>query len=192
MKWVSLLRDIKEKVGFSQSPASSPTATAAAGEDDRSPRDGLSPPIASENREKYELELDFKRNWDLFRSSSLEKEKEDALNVAVDIFCRLVKWKTDVSQESINPGLNLLYAIQALVSGHLDKQPLLDSGILCCLIHILNALLSPDNENNQAQAAVSEASILQEKPQNNSVTEAHQLEACWVKAQEHRGQAQQV
>ncbi|XP_031487394.1 protein SPIRRIG-like isoform X2 [Nymphaea colorata] len=225
MKWVSLLRDIKEKVGFSQPPASSPTATAAAGEDDASPRDGLSSPIASENREKYELELDFKRNWELFRSSSLEKEKEDALNVAVDIFCRLLKWKTDVSQvinilsepyifsfviartfvadieklkslskskclhissilgfftnsikESINPGLNLLYAIQALVSGPLDKQPLLDSGILCCLIHILNALLSPDNENNQAQAAVSEASILQEKPQNNSVTEAHQLE----------------
>lgn len=25
-----------------------------------------------------------------------------------------------------------------------DKQPLLDSGILCCLIHILSALLTPD------------------------------------------------
>lgn len=50
MKWVSLLRDIKEKVGFSQSPASSPTAAvaaaAAAGEDDRYPRDGLCASVA--------------------------------------------------------------------------------------------------------------------------------------------------
>ncbi|CAN6439603.1 unnamed protein product [Victoria cruziana] len=229
MKWVSLLRDIKEKVGFSQSPASSPTAAvaaaAAAGEDDRYPRDGLCASVASENKEKYELELDFKRNWELFRSSSLEKEKEDALIVAVDIFCRLVKWKTDVPilinmlpephtfsfviartfvadieklkslskskclhassisfyfsnsiKEGVNPGLNLLYAIQALVSGHVDKQPLLDSGILCCLIHILNALLDPDNGYNQTQATVSEASISQEKPQNNSVAQDYQME----------------
>lgn len=50
----------------------------------------------------------------------------------------------------------------------IDKQSFLDSGILCCLIHVLNALLAPDggshlknpndnedllavNENNDAE-----------------------------------------
>nr|GMD69010.1 protein SPIRRIG [Ipomoea batatas]GMD71081.1 protein SPIRRIG [Ipomoea batatas] len=45
------------------------------------------------------------------------------------------------SQDGINLGANLLYAVEVLVSGPTDKQSLLDSGILCCLIHILNSLL---------------------------------------------------
>ncbi|KAL0419849.1 UNVERIFIED_CONTAM: protein SPIRRIG [Sesamum radiatum] len=47
-------------------------------------------------------------------------------------------------QDGIRPGGNLLHAVEVLVSGPIDKQSFLDSGILCCLIHILNSLLAPD------------------------------------------------
>ncbi|KAG0461008.1 hypothetical protein HPP92_021305 [Vanilla planifolia] len=210
MKWASLLKDIKEKVGLSQpqaqphpsnsfaAVAAAAAATAAAsGAGASRAADYESTPYASPSsspaRGKYELELDFKRFWEEFRSSSSEKEKEIALNIAVDAFCRLVKQQYNVGQlvtklieahifsfvvgrafvtdveklrmyskgrslqvakvinffseitkDGINAGSNLLYAVEVLVSGPVDKQPLLDSGILCCLIQILNALLSPD------------------------------------------------
>lgn len=35
----------------------------------------------------------------------------------------------------------------------IDKQSLLDSGIFCCLIHILNALLDPDEASQREKAA---------------------------------------
>ena len=35
----------------------------------------------------------------------------------------------------------------------IDKQSLLDSGIFCCLIHILNALLDPDEANQREKTA---------------------------------------
>ncbi|KAJ4958566.1 hypothetical protein NE237_025677 [Protea cynaroides] len=200
MKWVTLLKDFKEKVGLSQTPTTSTSTTpsAAAAEAFASSRNDFS---SSPSRDKHELELDFKRFWEEFRSSSSEKEKEMALNMAVDVFCRLVKQHSNVAQlvsmlvethifsfvvgrafvtdieklkissktrslealkvlkffsivtkDGISPGSNLLYAIEVLVSGPIDKQSLLDSGILCCLIHILSALLSPD-EANQKQVA---------------------------------------
>ncbi|GJM96573.1 hypothetical protein PR202_ga13426 [Eleusine coracana subsp. coracana] len=49
-------------------------------------------------RGKDELELDFRRFWEEFRSSSSEKEKERALNLAVDVFCRLVKQHSSIAQ----------------------------------------------------------------------------------------------
>ncbi|XP_002520949.2 protein SPIRRIG [Ricinus communis] len=210
MKWVSLLKDIKEKVGLTQSPASSTPTTAASSSSSPSPfaylpnRDSNASPstfhdsTSSSSRDRHELELDFKRFWEEFRSSNSEKEKEAALNLTVDTFCRLVKQQanvaqlvtmlvethifsfvlgrafvsdieklkisnktrsldienvlkffSEVSKDGISPGSNLLTAIEVLVSGPVDKQSLLDSGILCCLIHILNALPSP--EVNQRQ-----------------------------------------
>ncbi|KAM0936615.1 putative transcription factor WD40-like family [Dioscorea sansibarensis] len=202
MKWSSLLKDIKEKVGLTQSHpspdrervfvASGPgDAISKAPDPTPSPEDlsRASPPT----RDKHDLELDFKRFWEEFRSSSSEKEKEMALNMAVEVFCRLMKQQSSVAQlvpklveahifsfvvgrafvtdveklriyskgrslhvsnvigffsevtkDGICPGSNLLYAVEVLVSGPVDKQPLLDSGILCCLIHILNALLKSD------------------------------------------------
>ncbi|KAM0064499.1 putative transcription factor WD40-like family [Helianthus debilis subsp. tardiflorus] len=144
------------------------------------------------------MELDFKRHWEEFRSSSSEKEKEKALNMTVDIFCRSVKQHSNLSQlitmlvethifsfvvgrafvtdieklglrskarslviksligyfsevteDGIQPGSNLLQAVEYLVFGPIDKQSLLDSGILCCLIHILNALLGPNRQNTR-------------------------------------------
>ncbi|KAJ0975561.1 hypothetical protein J5N97_017526 [Dioscorea zingiberensis] len=49
-------------------------------------------------RDKHDFELDFKKFWEQFRSSSSEKEKEMALNMAVDVFCRLVKQQSSVAQ----------------------------------------------------------------------------------------------
>ncbi|GAB2298246.1 hypothetical protein Dimus_032316 [Dionaea muscipula] len=200
MKWATLLKDIKEKVGLSQAPPSSSSASSATAAGsvsssifdyhDNAAHSRHSSSYSPSSRDKHELELDFKRYWEEFRSSSSEKEKEAALNATVDVFCKLVKQHTDVvqlvtmlvethifsfvvgrafvtdieklkignrtrsldvvellrffsdaSKDGINPGSNLLTAVQVLVSGPSDKQSLLDSGILCCLIHILSALL---------------------------------------------------
>ncbi|KAJ6399346.1 hypothetical protein OIU77_019984 [Salix suchowensis] len=233
MKWVTLLKDIKEKVGLTQSPSpsSSPATTA-------SPPPSSSPAYShnasssttfqdlpsSPSRDRHELELDFKRFWEDFRSSSSEKEKEMALNWTIDAFCRLVKQHANVAQlvtmlvethifsfvvgrafvtdidklkigskarsldvekvmrffsevtkDGISPGSNLLTAVEALVSGPIDKQSLLDSGILCCLIHILSALLS--TETNQRQKLTnSEGPLLPEKDQDGASGQVRQLE----------------
>ncbi|XP_068635132.1 protein SPIRRIG-like [Aristolochia californica] len=207
MKWASLLKEIKEKVGLSQPASPSPTATSAGGSPLSARNDFES---SSPSRDKHELELDFKRFWDEFRSSGSEKEKEAALNMAVEIFCRLVKQQaniahlvttlveihifsfvvgrafvtdveklkissktrsldvtkllrffSEVTKEGISPGSNLLYAVEVLVSGPIDKQPLLDSGILCSLIHILNAFLLPA-EANQRQVSNSDESKVED------------------------------
>ncbi|KAI3682688.1 hypothetical protein L1987_82849 [Smallanthus sonchifolius] len=201
MKWVSLLKDFKEKVGLtaSASTASSPSSSASPSPFYHDINNATSSThnyfSSSSPRDKYELELDFKRHWEEFRSLSSEKEKEKALNMTVDIFCRFVKQHSNVAQlttmlvethifsfvvgrafvtdieklrlssktrlleiesligyfseiieDGIQPGSNLLQAVEYLVSGPIDKQSLLDSGILCCLVHILNALLGPDEK----------------------------------------------
>ncbi|KAJ8899292.1 hypothetical protein K2173_018266 [Erythroxylum novogranatense] len=210
MKWVTLLKDIKEKVGLTQSqPAASTVAASSSssslfpsGDSNVSSFSSSFPfdHTFSPSRDRHELELDFKRFWEEFRSSSSEKEKEAALNLTVDAFCRLVKQHASVAQvvtllvethifcfvigrafvsdveklkissktryldvdkllnffsevtkDGISPGSNVLTALEFLVSGPVDKQSLLDSGILCCLIHILNAFLS--SESNQRPKA---------------------------------------
>ncbi|KAK8962558.1 hypothetical protein KSP40_PGU005873 [Platanthera guangdongensis] len=239
MRWASLLKDIKEKVGLSQSqhqpgPANSLAAVAVAGSASAASRAGASgspdysstsyaSPSSSPARGKYELELDFKKFWDEFRSSCSEKEKEAALNMAVDAFCRLVKQRYDVAQlvtklveahifsfvvgrafvtdveklrmyskgrslrvakvinffsdlpkDSMSPGSNLLFAVEVLVTGPVDKQPLLDSGIFCCLIQILNALLSPD-ESSQKQFGLDE-SVSSVKSSDADIVQVRRLE----------------
>uniref|UniRef100_A0ACD6A7M7 Uncharacterized protein n=1 Tax=Avena sativa TaxID=4498 RepID=A0ACD6A7M7_AVESA len=168
--------------------------------------EGYSPTSAA-SRGKNELESDFRRFWEEFRSSSSEKEKERALNWAVDAFCRLVKQHSSVAQLvtklveahvfafvigrafvtdveklrihskgrslhvddvigffseitelGICPGSNLLYAVEVLVTETIDKQPLLDSGILCCFIYILNSLLSPDESCKKSSPVWGEGS----------------------------------
>ncbi|KAJ8749495.1 hypothetical protein K2173_025690 [Erythroxylum novogranatense] len=203
MKWVTLLKDIREKVGLAQSlPTASSSSTAASSSSlpsrDSNSSSFLHDYIFSPSRDSHELELDFKRFWEEFRSSSSEKEKEMALNLTVDAFCRLVKqhasvahlvtvlvethifcfvigrafvsdieklkisnktrsldvdkllnFFSEVTKDGIRPGSNVLTALEVLVSGPVDKQSLLDSGIFCCLTHILNALLS--SESNPIQ-----------------------------------------
>ncbi|MBA0708660.1 hypothetical protein Golax_023756, partial [Gossypium laxum] len=163
-------------------------------------------------RDKHELEVDFKRFWEEFRSSNSEKEKETALNLTVDAFCRLLKQHASVAQlvtqafvteieklkissktrsldipkvlqffSEINkggfcPGSNLLAVVEFLVSGPTDKQSLLDSGIFCCLIHILNALLSPDEANQRRKITDSEESMLAGKDSVADVGPARRLE----------------
>ncbi|PKU65577.1 hypothetical protein MA16_Dca023195 [Dendrobium catenatum] len=162
MRWASLLKDIKEKVGLSQSqhqtanssPAVAAAAAAASGAGASGAPDSSSTPYVSPSsspaRGKYELEVDFKRFWEEFRSSSSEKEKEAALNMALDAFCRLMKQQSDVAhlvtKLDLDENLESLYLSKMQP---VDKQPLLDSGILCCLIQILNALLNPDESSHR-------------------------------------------
>lgn len=231
MKWGTLLKDIKEKVGLTQSPSSSASPSAASysspppssSSRDSNALSAHQGSLSSPERDKHELELDFKRYWEEFRSSSSEKEKEAALNLTVDAFCRLVKQHANVAQlvtllvethifsfvvgrafvtdieklkigsktrtldvakvlkffsevkDNISPGSNLLSAVEVLVSGPIDKQSLLDSGIFCCLIHILYALLDPD-EAFPKQKADSEEPTLAEKDSDGDVAQVRRLE----------------
>ncbi|XP_062212379.1 protein SPIRRIG-like [Phragmites australis] len=186
---------------------------------------GSSPSAAaSPVRGKNDLELDLRRFWEEFRSSSSEKEKERALNLAVDVFCRLVKhhssvaqlvtklveahvfsfvigrafvtdveklrihskgrslrvddvigFFSDITELGICPGSNLLYAVDVLVTETNDKQPLLDSGILCCLIYILNSLLSPDEYSPNPSLAGREGSK-SEKSKDRDPRQSRRLE----------------
>ncbi|KAG4188774.1 hypothetical protein ERO13_A08G187250v2 [Gossypium hirsutum] len=86
MKWASLLKDIKEKVGL---PPQSSTAASIATTVAASSSSSSSPPSnhdanafsthydfaysSSSSRDKHELELDFNRFWEEFCSSNSEK-----------------------------------------------------------------------------------------------------------------------
>ncbi|CAN6462940.1 unnamed protein product [Victoria cruziana] len=107
--------------------------------------------------------------------SDIEKLKNISKTRSLHV-SNILDFFTNVTEGGINPGLNLLCAVQALVSGPLDKQPLLDSGILNCLIHILNTLLCPDNVNDQPNLDVPEVPILQEKARDANAMKRHQLE----------------
>ncbi|KAJ6352368.1 hypothetical protein OIU76_001566 [Salix suchowensis] len=88
---------------------------------------------------------------------------------------KVMRFFSEVTKDGISPGSNLLTAVEALVSGPIDKQSLLDSGILCCLIHILSALLS--TETNQRQKLTnSEGPLLPEKDQDGASGQVRQLE----------------
>ncbi|KAK8541511.1 hypothetical protein V6N12_014145 [Hibiscus sabdariffa] len=169
MKWASLLKEIKEKVGLPQSSTAATTVS--------SPSSSISSPLSFDrdanasstrydfassfsSRDKDELELDFNRFWEEFCSSNSEKEKEMALSLTVDAFCRLVKLHAD---DGISIGSNLLIAVEVLVSGPFDKQALLDSGMFCCLVQVLNSLLNHDEANQKQKFTDSEESLLAEK-----------------------------
>ncbi|KAL1216555.1 Protein SPIRRIG [Cardamine amara subsp. amara] len=235
MKWATLLKDIKEKVGLTQSPdATSSDAfavdlTAPPSSSSSSPSftyasSSLHDFNSSPSRDNHELELDFKRLWEEFRSSSSEKEKEAALNLTVDTFCRLVKrhanvdqlvtmlvethifsfvigrafvtdieklkigsktrsldvekvlrFFSDVTKEGFSPGANLLTAVEVLVSGPIDKQSLLDSGIFCCLIHVLSALLAYD-EISKSKMTTDLEEVSAEKDAGYRVLQTRRLE----------------
>ncbi|THF94619.1 hypothetical protein TEA_028037 [Camellia sinensis var. sinensis] len=240
MKWVRLLKDFKEKVGISQPPssASSSSSSSFSSNRDNNVTSTKHDYMASlPSRDKLELELDFKRNWEEFRSSSSEKvttcnefalfagEKETALNMTIDLFCRLVQQHANVAQlitmlvethifsfvvgrafvtdieklkissksrsldigrvlsffsavtkDGIKPGSNLLQAVGVLVSGPIDKQSLLDSGILCCLIHIFNALLGLDEGNQKQKTSAQENLLLTERSNDGNVGQVRRLE----------------
>ncbi|PIN24790.1 hypothetical protein CDL12_02480 [Handroanthus impetiginosus] len=211
MKWTTVFKVLKEKVGISQTPSASPSALSLNEESSSNATEASpsSPDISLLlSRDKPELELGFKRYWEAFRSSSSEKEKERALNWTVEFFCRLVRQHSDVAQlitmlaeahifsfvvgrafvteieklklssktrsldvekvltffsetrkDGIRPGANLLQAAEILVSGPIDKQSFLDSGILCCLIHVLNTLLAPDG-GSQSQKLTKNEELL--------------------------------
>lgn len=58
----------------------------------------------------------------------------------------------------------------------IEKQPFLDSGILCCLIHVLNALLAPDMGNQRLQLNNDEELILADEKHGEETRAARRLE----------------
>lgn len=62
----------------------------------------------------------------------------------------------------------------------IDKQSLLDSGILCCLIHILNALLDPEEAIQHQKAAGHEEPFLSEKDYNGEAGQVRRLEVAFA------------
>ena len=61
----------------------------------------------------------------------------------------------------------------------IDKQSLLDSGIFCCLIHILNALLDPSDANQRKKAPDKEELSLGNKDYHGDVAQIRQLEVVF-------------
>ncbi|KAM1656181.1 hypothetical protein ACFX2K_008341 [Malus domestica] len=59
---------------------------------------------------------------------------------------------------------------------HIDKHSLLDSGILCCLIHILNAHLDPDEANQKQKATDRDEPFPTEKDYDGDAGQVHRLE----------------
>lgn len=60
----------------------------------------------------------------------------------------------------------------------IDKQSLLDSGILCCLIHVLNALLGPDGGNQRQTLLNHQEQSLTKEIQNDGTGSARRLEVA--------------
>ncbi|XP_024543043.1 protein SPIRRIG [Selaginella moellendorffii] len=170
MKWTSLLN----KVNFSSrdSPGSQSGRRSAAANLDGD----------ANSKQHYESEQDFKRFWEEFRCGHSDKEKQEALEMALSVFCKLSrrhqnpaqlatslvdtrqfafvvarafiadvdKIKSSTSQDTLAKSLiqgkqeetaNMLYVLESLVSPPLDVQPLLDAGLLSCLVHVLYSFL---------------------------------------------------
>ncbi|XP_051143431.1 protein SPIRRIG-like [Andrographis paniculata] len=195
MKWTTLFKALRERVGISHSQSSTQHGESS---------NGYGPLFSQDSsflsRDKHGSELDFRKHWEEFHSSTSEKEKEKALNWTLEFFCRLGKQQSNVPQvinmlaephvfaftvgrafvteveklrlkcktkslevdrvmaffsettkDGIRPGANLLRALEILVFGPVDKQSFLDSGIFCCLIHVLNTLLTPDGLRKRQQ-----------------------------------------
>lgn len=61
----------------------------------------------------------------------------------------------------------------------IDKQSLLDSGIFCCLIHILNALLDPSDANQRKRTSDKEELSPADKDYDGDVAQVRQLEVVY-------------
>jgi hypothetical protein len=66
----------------------------------------------------------------------------------------------------------IVYSVQPI-----DKQSLLDSGIFCCLIHVLNALLDPDVTIQRPNSTTDHAEqLVLQKEYNGDVGQNRRLE----------------
>ena len=62
----------------------------------------------------------------------------------------------------------------------IDKQSLLDSGIFCCLIHVLNALLDPDVTIQRPNSATDhEERLVLQKEYNVGLGQNRRLEVSF-------------
>ncbi|PPD93080.1 hypothetical protein GOBAR_DD09974 [Gossypium barbadense] len=107
--------------------------------------------------------------------TDIEKLKISSKTKSLDVL-KVLRFFSEVTEGGFSPGSNLLTAVEILVSGPIDKQSLLDSGIFCCLIHVLNALLCPDEANQRLKINYTEEPMLAEKDSTADVGQARRLE----------------
>nr|GEW90029.1 hypothetical protein [Tanacetum cinerariifolium] len=151
MKWVTLLKDFKDKVGLASSSSSSSPPRASSTRSayfDTTSKNATSSsyddPLSS--RENYELELDFKR--------SLVETHIFSFVVGRAFVADIEKLKLSSKTRSLE--IESVIGFFSEVTEAIDKQSLLDSGILCCLVHILNALLVSDGGNVKNSLTIGE------------------------------------
>ncbi|CAL9112951.1 unnamed protein product [Musa textilis] len=97
--------------------------------------------------------------------------KGNSLNVT-----DIIKFFIEV-RDGISYGSNLLHAVEVLVTGYaIDKQPLLDSAILCCLIHILSVLLNPDKSKGEQMDTLEESNESENRMDDKEALHMRQLE----------------
>eukprot|EP01018_Ginkgo_biloba_P003962 Gb_31353 [translate_table: standard] len=113
--------------------------------------------------------------------TDIEKLRNISQSGSLDVG-EILKFFTEVPKDGISPGSNLLYALESIVSPPLDVQPLLDSGILCCLIHILHAFLTPSSSPSQDSGSKADSTISPNRARDGDNRQAHRLE---VLAQMH-------
>ncbi|KAM7254050.1 hypothetical protein ACFE04_031732 [Oxalis oulophora] len=94
--------------------------------------------------------------------TDIEKLKISSKTRSLDIV-KVLEFFSEVNEDGFCLGSNLLTSVEALVSGPIDKQSILDSGIFCCLMHILNALLGPDGRNRRENTSNGEKPLLADK-----------------------------
>ncbi|CAF1702705.1 unnamed protein product [Brassica oleracea] len=109
MNWGTLLKDFKDKVGLADGttagdasrdlipPPSSPPSPSPSSSYAASPQRDLTL-LSPTSREKYNLELEFRRYWEEFSSSTSEQEKEAALTMTVNTFCTIAKQHANIDQ----------------------------------------------------------------------------------------------
>ncbi|XP_027189697.1 protein SPIRRIG isoform X2 [Cicer arietinum] len=108
--------------------------------------------------------------------TDIEKLKISSKTRSLDVV-QVLKFFSEVTKDDISPGANLLTSVGILVSGPIDKQSLLDSGIFCCLIHVLNALLDPDVTIQRPNSAIDhEEQLVLQNDYNGDVGQNRQLE----------------
>ncbi|CAD5182202.1 unnamed protein product [Musa acuminata subsp. malaccensis] len=182
MKWSSLPKDLREKVGLSGSqpqpasylfPSLSLAAEngGAAGAPESATALGYGSPVSSPARlvEVHKLSFVVGRAF----VTDVEKlriySKGNSLNVTdkIKLFIEV--------KDGIGHGSNLLHAVEVLVTGAIDNQPLLDSGILCCLIHILSVLLNPDKSKGEQMDTLEESNE-SENRMDDKALQVRQLE----------------
>ncbi|XP_019455527.1 PREDICTED: protein SPIRRIG-like [Lupinus angustifolius] len=108
--------------------------------------------------------------------TDIDKLKISSKKRSLDV-AQVLKYFSEATKDGISTGANLLTALGILVSWPVDKQSLLDSGIFCYLVQILNAFLDPDITIQQPNAAIGDEGMLElHRGYNDDVDQGRRFE----------------